>query len=206
MRMGLKSLEALALRVRQSAGIASDAVPLASEIARRTLGDNRVRHGLAGTATRYERRCIWVAEDHPEINFAVAHGLALYALITFAAYAGTPSEVDHATGILGPAICAPASATCHAHDYYGEDHLLEISSIFGLSQARMHLRLGVVLHDSRAVVTLTNRVLANDEEWRTKIPTVEIARGRTKMPGICQAPFRDGRSVDRGSVGLWHVS
>ncbi len=203
--MDHRDYEELAAVVRRRAGVGAEDLPLATEIACRILGPKRVVFGLAGTSARFEHGRIIVPVDHRDVNFVVAHELAHWALETIAGFTGTFLETEDAANFVGAAICAPADLVRRAHAHYVED-ILPLSKVFGLSQTCTTLRLGEVLHSSRAVVTVTGRVLARDAAWRTHIPALEIARGRMTMKGVRKVRFEPGLDVDQGRVSLRQIA
>lgn len=199
-------LESIASAVRAEAGIRGDAAALAAVIAIRLMGDDAVCLGLAGCASGYEHGRIIVACDHPDVNHAAASALAHWALESRAAFIGSPGETANAAGYLGSAICATPGAVRKAYAKHGEAGLPLMARHFGFSLTTMHLRLGDVLDASRAVVTVHNRILTNDDAWRTPaVPSLAIARGCATFPGVRRAVLRDTRAVDRGSVVLRKV-
>lgn len=201
-------IESLAECARREAGIRGDAVAVAAVVAIRLMGDEAVCLGVAGSETGCIYGRLYVASDHPDVNHAVANTLALWLLETRATFVGTVAETASAAGMLGSAICATSHAVRLAYARSGEAGLHRMARHFGFSDTTMHLRLGEVTDDSRAVVTVHNRLITNDDaEWRTgAVPSLDIARGRSKMPGIRRAQLNDAHAVDRGSVVLRHTS
>ncbi len=200
-------IEALAAEVRHEAGVRGGVVPVAAIVAMRLLGDDAVCLGVAGSATCLAFGRLLVACDHPDINYAVANMLALWVLETHCTFVGTVAETANVAGMLGSALIATPRAVTAAYARHGEAGIPAMAKHFGLSESTMHLRVGEVANDSRAVMTIRNRLVTNDDaEWRTgSVPSLEIARGRTKMPGIRSAKLKGLRAVDRGSVVLRHV-
>lgn len=203
MMMTMRRLEALALEVRNAAGLKGDQLLLAGEIGRLLLGESGVVFVHRAAQFQHDRGRIQVAKGHRDINHAVAHALALWALIYFGSYAGTPSETEDAANILGSAICAPPQLVCKTYDKVGEAGVPLMAKAFAMSQITMNLRIGEASGRSRAAVTGGGRVVANDETWRTSTPSIAIASGRARLPGIRRAALRsEPRSVDFHGVAL----
>lgn len=198
--MGPLDLEKLAEEVRGLAGVGPDDLPFAADIAAGVLGRERVVFGAPGTVAHYDGLRIVVPRDHQDINFAVAHELAEWALEKLAGYAPPHVTRERAANYLGAAILAPADTVRRAHDYFGE-RIPTIARTFALSQTSTTLRLAEVRRDERAVVTRTGHVLLRSQgtfPW-AEVPVVEVARGGG-WRGLAKATLRGG--IDDGRVAL----
>lgn len=202
--MSNRELEELALAVRKLAGLSEDELEFAPIMAGRILGNDSIAlipslhgHGyLQDTGNGFR---ILVHPDRPDINFTIAHELGHWALRTIGQFRGEVVEEERAANYVGAAMLAPATTVMKAHAQWGE-RIRTMSKAFAISQTAMVLRLAEVRDDQRAVVTRTGNVLARGIAW-TRVPVVEIARGRAQWKGLAKAEQLRG-GIDEGRIAL----
>jgi hypothetical protein len=195
-----RDLERLANLVRRQARVSDDDLLLAPEIAARVLGEDGITFSAAGGVPYLDGDRIVVPEDHPDLNFAVAHELAEWALREHAKYRGPHVLRERAANYLAAAILAPAPTVRRAHAHFGEK-LRTIAKTFALSQTSTALRLAEVRRGERAVVTRSGYVLLRTHGsfgWQD-VPILDVARGR-RWKGLVRTRLRGG--IDEGRVAL----
>jgi len=191
-------LERLAAEVRRLAGVCDDELPLAIDLAERVLGHGAVAYGSARLPARLDGRQIVVPQGHPDLNFAVAHELAHWALRELAAFRGDHAAGERAANALGAALVAPPHVVRRAHEHYGE-RLRTIARLFGLSQTAVVLRIAEVLEQERAVVTRTGNVLLRARQLDPAV-VAHAAHARGRVVGLAKARLRGG--IDEGRVAV----
>jgi hypothetical protein len=199
--LGPNDLEQLACEVRRIARLSDEELLLAPEIAGRVLGPRGVAFGPRGTVAFLDGVRIIVPIDHPDLNFAVAHELAEWALAYLARFGGGHVERERAANYVGAAIVAPASAVRRAHAHWGE-RLRTIAKAFALSQTCAALRLAEVRRDERAIITRSGHVLLRSQgafPWGD-VPVIRVARGVERWRGLTKARLRGG--IDEGRIAL----
>lgn len=199
--MAPEELERLAREVRSIARLDEDELLLAPEIAARILGNENVAFSPPDTVAHLAGCRILVPLGHPDLNFAVAHELAEWALARLAGFDGEHVERERAANYLGAAIVAPADTVRRAHAHFGEK-LRTIARTFALSQTSTTLRLAEVQQEERAVVTKSGNVLVRTQgcfPW-ADVPIVDVARGAGRWRGLAKARLRGG--IDEGRIAL----
>lgn len=188
------------MELRKLARLRDDDLQLAPQIAARILGSSGVVFGAAGTVARLEGHQIVVPQDHPDMNFAIAHELAEWGLREIAKFKGGHVEKERAANSVGAAILAPRAIVLIAHAHYGE-RLRPLSRTFAISQTNVVLRLAEVCGDERAVVTLSGHVFMRSQgafPW-ADVPIVKVARGDSWC-GLAKTRLRGG--IDEGRIAL----
>ncbi len=206
-------VEEVANVMRECAGFGDDDLPLAVDIAERVMGPNSVVYGAPSVPARLVKNTIVVPLGHPDLNFAVAHECAHWALRELAQWKADHAQTERVANAVGAALLAPRDSVITAYRHYGED-LPTLASLFAMSQTALVLRLAEVRAESRAVVTRTGNVLARifliDEARSTRERSslareqsraiVRAARSNRETLGLARTTLRGG--IDEGRVAV----
>jgi IrrE N-terminal-like domain len=154
-----RDCEELARAVRIEAAVDPEAIERSVIIARGILGPDGVEEvphfSTPGVLARVKgRRRIFIRKGVSDANFIIAHELGHWALARFANYESSDiEEEEKLANRIGAAIVAPAPVLRAAHQHHGES-LRQLALDFDATQSMVWLRLGEVLGDERALVTL----------------------------------------------------
>jgi hypothetical protein len=205
-------VEEVAGIVRDSVACGEDDLPLAIEIAERLLGAGAVVYGAPSLPARLVGNTIVVPEGHPDLNFAVAHECAEWALRELVLWRGEHAQRERAANAIAAAILAPPVAVSRAYEHYGE-RFESLASVFGMSQTAIVLRLAEVKPQSRAIVTRSGHVLTRifaDETRELFARSSKVrgiarafaaaAQGKREIAGVVRATLRGG--IDEGRIAL----
>lgn len=205
-------VEEVASILRESAGCGEDELPLAIEIAERLLGPGAVVYGASTLPARLIGNTIVIPEGHPDLNFAVAHECAEWALRELVHWDGGHADRERAANGIAAAMLAPPEALSRAYRHYGEA-FRTLASVFGISQTAAVLRLAEVELESRAIVTCSGHVLARifresagATRDRSRLAREEsqrlvaAARSDRAIRGLARTTLRGG--IDEGRVAL----
>jgi hypothetical protein len=167
-------------------------------LAEAILGPGSVTYGHAALPARLIGHAIVIPKGHLDLNFAVAHECAEWALRELVVWTGGHAAKERAANSIAAAMLAPPIVVTKAYARHGED-VRALAKVFGLSQTSTILRLAEVEGRGRAVVTLSGHVLSR----RIRQPTASLvlaARARTATPGLARTRLRGG--IDDGRVAL----
>lgn len=205
-------VEEVATLLRESVGCGEDDLPLAIEIAERLLGPGSVVYGAPSLPARLIGNAIVVPKGHPDLNFAVAHECAEWALRELVLWRGEHAQRERAANAIAAAILAPPDAVSRAYRHYGE-RFESLASVFGMSQTAIVLRLAEVEAENRAIVTRSGHILARifinearelcarNAKVRGIAKAITVAaRSRREVAGVVRATLRGG--IDEGRVAL----
>ncbi len=208
MRVDPSEWERLASEMRGRAGLRVHDNERSTVIVVRHLGAAglRIDRELEGGAYLTQRvdggYQIVIRPDLPDVRFATIHELSHYGIRVIAGMKLPADAEERGANYTAAAILAPKEAVLRVYRHFGAElrRLRAIANIFGLSQTAMQLRLAEVLGDERAVVTARNgNVLSRGLRWRTE-PTLALARGRRRSPGVAKVTLHGG--IDEGRVAL----
>jgi hypothetical protein len=202
-------VEALAVEVRERAGLAEDDYVDVIELVHRLLGAGALRlepdlAALARLARRRGKYVILVRPRQHDFRFRVVHEVAHWALRELAAVTLSLAQEERAANRLAGAVLSAPSMVQRAFDFYGPDleHLAQIARAFGVSQTSAQIRLGEVIGDERAILTRRgNRIIESRGavEW-DRIDLGAEAVSAEGKPGLAKAPLFGG--LDDGRVAF----
>lgn len=200
----MRQLELFAERVRRLAGVNSEEIVDAAQLANRLIGPGSVvivDRLACGARLRWVENGyrIELQEGLSDINFACAHELAHWALRELEHYEG-PDE-ERFANYVGAALVAPRALVRAAATFYGAklESVEPMSGALMISQTAATLRLGEVLGDDRVVVTKSGNVLRSSEEAFPEPDRriVAFARSKRARPGVVKVALRGGIDTHR---------
>jgi hypothetical protein len=202
-RCDAREVERLASRLRRRAGIPSDSVVDAGELAQRLLGDDSivVLERLA-VGARLRRRpegdyVIEIRDNLPDVNFCVGHEVAHWGLAVVARYSGPGPEEERLANALAAALLAPESVVRGVVSKFGAalEPVQPLARTVRISQTSSNIRISEVLRDERAVLTAKNGNVLHRADSR--FPWNDL---RTHWKGLSKARLRGG--IDEGRTAL----